>query len=302
MRNHRKTEIRVGVTVIISLIIFLFVFGWAKNLTVASKRIELKVRFQSVAGLEIGDPVTINGVRKGYVNDMTIEGNSVLTLLNLEGDSNLKSDAAFSIMMLDLMGGKKIDINPGNSADAIDINKIYSGTFVGDVASAMAVLGSVQADLVDVIKEVKISLKSLNVTLTDQQFNSDLKKSLSNLVVLTNNLNTLINNNSSGISNLLKQTNELTGNVNKFITSNQDSIKQTLSSIQDVLKSSKELLQRVNKFFEETDNQQNNLGKVLKDPVLVDDIKSAITQVKELIKILVDQLKAKGIEVNAHIF
>lgn len=302
MKDQRKTEIKVGITVVLAILIFVWVFGWAKNLTVGSERKEISVKFSSVAGLEIGDPVTINGVRKGYVDDILIKGSEVVTVLNLEKEVNLKTDAKFSVMMLDLMGGKKIEVYPGSVVDEIDYNKLQDGEFVGDIASAMAMLGTVQNDLVDVIKEVKVTLSSVNKTLTDQQFNNDLKTSVGNLVELTENLNSLIKANSGEINKLLKTGNDLATNVNDFIIANRDSISQTLSAIQDVLKESKTMLVKVNTLIDQTNKSENNLGKFLNDPELLKDIKESISHVKDLTRILVEQLKAKGIEVNAHIF
>ncbi|KAF0141190.1 MAG: organic solvents resistance ABC transporter periplasmic protein [Stygiobacter sp.] len=302
MKDQRKTEIKVGITVVLGILIFVWVFGWAKNLTVGSERKEISVKFSSVAGLEIGDPVTINGVRKGYVDDILIKGNEVVTVLNLEKEVNLKTDATFSVMMLDLMGGKKIEVNPGSASEEIDYIKMQNGDFLGDIASAMAMLGTVQNDLVDVIKEVKVTLSSVNKTLTDQQFNNDLKTSVSNLVVLTENLNSLLKANSGEINKLLKSGNELAQNVNDFIKTNRDSISQTLSAVQDVLKESKTMLVKVNSLIDQTNKSENNLGKILNDPKFLEDIKESISHVKDLTRILVEQLKAKGIEVNAHIF
>lgn len=302
MRDQRKTEIKVGITVVLAILIFLWIFGWAKNLTVGSERKEVTVKFSSVAGLEIGDPVTINGVRKGYVDDILINGNLVITKLNLEKDVTLKVDAKFSVMMLDLMGGKKIEVNPGSSDQEIDYNTMQNGEFVGDIASAMAMLGTVQNDLVDVIKEIKVSLGAVNKTLTDQQFNNDLKSSVSNLVELTEDLNTLIKTNSGEINKLLKSGNQLAQNANDFISSNKDSISQTLTAVKDVLKESKTMLTKVNSLIDQTNKSENNLGKILNDPKLLEDIKESISHVKDLTRILVEQLKAKGIEVNAHIF
>jgi phospholipid/cholesterol/gamma-HCH transport system substrate-binding protein len=279
-----------------------WVFGWAKNLTVGSERKEISVKFSSVAGLEIGDPVTINGVRKGYVEDISLSGNEVVTLLNFDKDARLKEDAKFSVMMLDLMGGKKIEVNPGISISEIDYKKVQVGEFLGDIASAMAMLGTVQNDLVDVIKEVKVTLSSVNKTLTDQQFNNDLKTSVGNLVELTENLNSLLKANSGEINKLLKTGNDLAQNVNDFIKTNRDSISQTLSAVQDVLKESKTMLVKVNSLIDQTNKSENNLGKILNDPELLKDIKESISHVKELTRTLVEQLKAKGIEVNAHIF
>ncbi|MCX6167861.1 MAG: MlaD family protein [Ignavibacteriales bacterium] len=302
MKDQRKTEIKVGITVFFGLLIFLWVLGWAKNWTINAQRKEVNVEFPSVAGLEVGDPVTINGVRKGYVDEITIKSNKVNTLLNLPLDVILKEDAKFSVMMLDLMGGKKVEINPGVSETDMNLNKLQQGVFDGDIASAMAMLGTVQNDLVDVIKEVKISLTALNKTLLDKEFNSDLKTSVSNLVTLTENLNKLVLNNKEEINQLLKSGTELTKNANDFLKTNRDSISLTISSINSVLMVSKNLLVKVNDFMDKTDKNQNNLGKMLNDPDLMNDLKTTIQQARELIKVLMEQLKSKGVEVNAHIF
>ncbi len=302
MKDQRKTEIKVGITVFFGLLIFLWVLGWAKNWTINAQRKEVNVEFPSVAGLEVGDPVTINGVRKGYVDEITIQSNKVNTLLNLPLDVVLKEDAKFSVMMLDLMGGKKVEINPGVSETDMNLEKLQHGVFDGDIASAMAMLGTVQNDLVDVIKEVKISLTTLNKTLGDKEFSSDLKTSVSNLATLTENLNKLVLSNKDGLNQLMKTGVELTTNANDFLKTNRDSISLTISSINSVLKVSKDLLVKINDFMDKTDKNQNNLGKMLNDPDLMNDLKATIQQAKELIKILVDQLKSKGVEVNAHIF
>jgi phospholipid/cholesterol/gamma-HCH transport system substrate-binding protein len=302
MKDQRKTEIKVGITVFLALIIFVWVFGWAKNLSISSNKIEIKVQFSSVAGLEVGDPVTINGVRKGYVKDISINQDKVLTLLQLDENVTLKNDSKFYITMLDLMGGKKIEIYPGSSAEVIDKNKIQNGEFVGDIASAMAMLGSVQSDLVDVIKDVKITLSNVNNILTDKEFNNNLKISLENLAEISNKLDNLLNQNSTEINKLLKNGNELTTQVNELIKTNKDSVSQTLTSIKQVLNESKNLISKVNDLMDKTNKSENNLGKILNDKELMNEIKVSITQIKELTKILIEQLKDKGIEVNTHIF
>lgn len=302
MRDQRKTEIKVGITVFIALLIFIWVFGWAKNLSIASKEKNIKVEFSSVAGLEIGDPVSINGVRKGYVKDISLNKNKVITSLQIDSDIELKKDSKFTVMMLDLMGGKKVEINPGLSNEEINYNEIQKGEFVGDIASAMAMLGSVQNDLVDVIKDIKITLSNINNVITDKEFDNNLKSSLQNLVSVSRNLDLLIKQNSDEINNLLKNGNDLTSQLNDFIKSNKDSLSQTFSSIKNVLDESKILISKVNQFIENTNNNQNNLGKILNDKQLIDDLKVSINQINELTRILIDQLKNKGIEVNTHIF
>jgi phospholipid/cholesterol/gamma-HCH transport system substrate-binding protein len=301
MKDQRKTEIRVGITVIVALLIVLWVFSWAKNITVNSNRKEIKIEFSSVAGLEKGDPVTINGVRKGYVKDIFINNNSVSVVVNLDPDVNIKDDAKFYVMMLDLMGGKKIEINPGNSTNQLNFSNLQQGQFLGDISTAMALFGSVETDLVAVIKEVKITLSHLNNTLSDQQFNKDFRASLSNLSQLTENLNELILANSTELNDLLKNSVSLTKSVNEFVSTNKDSTRLALSTLRLALEDSKSLISRVNNFIDQTNNNQNNLGRIINDPAIVNDLKSSLNQLKELTKLLLEQLKKEGIKVDANI-
>lgn len=301
MKDQRKTEIKVGITVIISVIILLWIFGWAKNITVNSGRKEVNVMFDNVAALEIGDPAAVNGVRKGYVDDIQIDGAKVFVKINLDADVTLKEDAQFYIMMLDLMGGKKVEISPGSSSKELDYSATQKGEFKGDIASAMAVFGSVEKDLVDVIKEVKITLTAVNSTLTDQQFNSDLKTSVNNLSLLTENLNKLIMQNKDEINKLLNSGIELSNSVNNFIKTNQDSISQTITSLKQTLEQSKTLIAKVNELLDKTNNSENNLGKFLNDPEMMSDIKASIQKLKELTQLLVDQLKNEGLKVKADV-
>ena len=181
MKDERKTEIRVGLTVLVGILVFIWILGWAKNFSLKSNEQIVKVRFTNVSGLEIGDQVTVNGLRKGFVKEMTVEPNEVLVMLSIENDVHLKSDASFAISMLDLMGGKKIEVFPGTSEMAFDNNKISEGVFYADIPSVMSLFGSVQDDLVTVLKDVKITLHSMNNYLTDEKLNTDVKRSLSNL-------------------------------------------------------------------------------------------------------------------------
>ena len=74
MKNQKKTEIKVGITVVVGVLVFLWIFGWAKNYNINSNRKEMTIEFNSVAGLEVGDAATINGVRKGFVDDIEVKG------------------------------------------------------------------------------------------------------------------------------------------------------------------------------------------------------------------------------------
>ena len=302
MKNERKTEIRVGLTVLAGILIFIWILGWAKNISLSSNEQLVNVRFNNVAGLEIGDQVTVNGLRKGYVREMRVEPNNVLVQLSLENDIKLKNDASFAISMLDLMGGKKVEVFPGKSDTKFDINKIAEGTFFADIPSAMSLLGSLQDDFITILNDVKLSLNSLNKYLTDEKLNSDVKQSLSNLNSLTDKLNVMLSENRNDLRAITKNTVELTEKSNELLTNNKENINQLFTDLKSVFQKSDTLLSDLNSLTKETMNQQNNIGKLLYDENMINDLKKTLQQVNDLTAILIDQLKNNGINVDANIF
>ena len=302
MKDQRKTEIRVGITVIVGLIIFLWILGWAKNFSLTSNQINIHVKFNSVSGLEIGDYVAVNGVRKGFVKDFNIKGNSVIVNLSIDNDVKLKRDATFSISMLDLMGGKKVNINPGTSSEPLDYNEIQNGIFYADIPEVMSMLGAVEGGIPSIIKDIKITLNSLNNYLNDNTLNVDIKTSISNLSKASQKLNILIDENRESIKQLTQNTVKLTENANDFLNNNKTSLKSSVEKLGIVLSKTDSLLTNMNKISGEINNKQNNIGKILYDEKLYDNLSQSLTQLNELTKILIEQLKGKGVNVDAHVF
>ncbi len=302
MKNERKTEIKVGLTVLIGLIVLVWVLGWAKNFSFDSKEKKITVLFESVAGLNIGDQVSIRGIKKGFVDNIYIVNNTARVDLIVSEDTDLREDAKFSLMVLDLMGGKKIEIDPGVSSTPLDYQKIQNGFFLGDISTTMAMLGSVQDDLVDVIKEVKNSLNSMNKLLSNSEFTEEIKKSVFSLNRLIAKTDKLISDNSQSINELLNNSNELVKNSNKFITENKNDIRNTIQNINGLMNSTDSLVIQLSKFMNDIDKGKNNIGKLVNDEKLMNDLQETLTQLKELSKIVLEQLKGEGFKVDADIF
>lgn len=302
MRDERKTEIRVGLTVLVAVIVFIWILGWAKNFSINSDSKIVMVRFTNVSGLEIGDQATVNGLRKGFVKEMRVEPNNVLVEISLENDVQLKEDATFAITMLDLMGGKKIEIFPGISSNTYNLNQVSEGVFYSDIPSVMSLLGSVQDDFVTILKDVKVSLNSLNKYLTDEKLSTDVKKSLSNLNLMTGKLDLILTENRNDLKELTQNAVELTNQSNEILSSNKENINQLFVDLKSVFKKSDTLLTDLNNLTKETLQQQNNAGKLLYDTNLVIDLKKTLQQVNDLTSLLIEQLKNDGINVDANIF
>jgi phospholipid/cholesterol/gamma-HCH transport system substrate-binding protein len=301
MKDQRKTEIRVGVTVVIGILIFFWILGWAKNFSFSSDHRPVLVKFDNVTGLEIGDNVVVNGLRKGFVDDMQIKQDYVIVKISLSKDVDLREDAKFSISMLDLMGGKKIGVTPGISATPFNYDEMHSGVFYSDIPSVMSMLGSVQGDIVASLKDLRVTLSSVNKYLTDEQLDKNVKKSAANLNEISQKMIVLLDENRESLRKISTNGAELTGEAKDFIKNNKDGIKTSITEIQSLLLKADTLIATANEFTAEIKNKQNNIGKILYDKDLNQNLTQSVTRLNEITKILLEQLNKEGIKIDAHI-
>ncbi|PIW99810.1 MAG: ABC transporter substrate-binding protein [Ignavibacteria bacterium CG_4_8_14_3_um_filter_37_9] len=298
MKDQRKTDIKVGLTVIVSILLFIWILGWAKNFSLNSNRSGITIKFQNVAGLEIGDNVTVNGVRKGFVDDVVLKSDFVLVKVSLEPNIDLRKDAVFSIMMLDLMGGKKVEILPGNASDKLDTKQLQNGSFSADVPSVMVMIGKLENELPQMFKQVNITLSSLNEYLGDKNLQSDVKASASNLVAISVQLKDIINENRNQIKLLTSNSAELTSEARDFFAANKESLHTTINDVSALIKKTDTFISKLDALVVETKDQKNTAGRLLYDDKLFSDLKETLGNVKELIKVLTEQLKNEGVNVD----
>jgi phospholipid/cholesterol/gamma-HCH transport system substrate-binding protein len=302
MKNQKRTELKVGITVIVSILILLWVLGWAKNFSFNSNQKKISVAFNNVAGLLVGDPVSVQGIKSGYVEKIYSKDNSVIVELSLSNSTNLKEDSKFSILMIDLMGGKKVEIYPGVSPNEIDYAKLQHGEFLGDISTAMATLGSVENDLVEVVKEIKVTLKTFNKLASNPDFINELQTGVKNLNALIIKTDKFISTNGKAVSELIKKSNSLVENSNTFIIDNKNNISESIKNISTLIKNTQNLVTKLDGIIEETKTGKNNIGKIIYDEKFFNDLTATIEQLKKLTETFNEQLNNEGLKVDASIF
>ena len=302
MKSERKTEIKVGITTIIALIVFIWIMGWAKNFMRSSNNIEIKLSFDNVSGLEIDDDVYVRGLRTGFVKDISLDKNMILVIISVDENVDLRDDAEFFLSTVDLMGDKKIEIIPGSSSDKLDFNIIQKGIFLPDLASMVSTVGEMKEDLTTIVDEVKISLSSLNSYLTDEKLKSDIKSSLKNLHSLTSKIDLMLDENRNNISQITDNTAELSEDAKIFLRDNKEDLTYSIIKMKEVFSKSDSFMTKLNYLTSETLESKNNLGKIMYDDSLMVEMKQTISNLRELVELMLQQLKDNGVKVDANIW
>ncbi|GJQ33553.1 MAG: mammalian cell entry protein [Ignavibacteriaceae bacterium] len=308
MNEQRKTELRVGITVVLGIILVVWVIGWAKNISISGTENRLKVRFQNVSGLEVGDNVTINGVRKGFVESISVDGAAVLVELELESGVRIPKGSKFYVTMLDLMGGKKVDIKTSESEVSIELSEVQTGEFQYDIPEVMSFVGSVSGNIPLILSRIDTALVAINSYLKDDMIKNDLKRGMNNMAELAVELRELLAGQRDQIDILVKNGIRLTENADSltmsatnFLKENQDSVTASIASLNKLLKQSDKLILKLDGIIDETTGGKNNLGKLLYDETTYNDLRTTLKDAKDLLDLVKKQIKNEGLNVRARI-
>lgn len=302
MKNQRRTEIKVGIFIIVGLFLIFYILSWAKGIDFYSENKVILIEFDNVAGLESGDIVTVNGVKKGSVVSIESIKNKVNVKVSLKKDTQLQKDAMFSIIMLDLMGGKKVEISPGVSDYELNFSEIQKGKFLGDIATAMASLSKVEDDLVRIIKNLDHTLISVDKFITSFDFEEKIVQTIDNINELTSTTSTILIENRTELNELITSLKILSNNMNTLLINNSDKFSKLIDNSDSTILKLNDLLINLDEFTKKINDDQNSLQKFLSDENLYLKLSESINEVSELIKIINKQINTDGVKVDIGLF
>jgi phospholipid/cholesterol/gamma-HCH transport system substrate-binding protein len=237
----------------------------------------------------------------GKVHDIKLEGNYVLVEGYIPKSVSVRKDAKATVEMLDLMGGKKIELKPGQSNEPWNFDEILDGRLATDIPGSLAMIGSVEGDLKSIIIDTRNLLDKINQNLSDKEMISSLKTSVKNLEEITNNLNAFLTKNNSKLDRTIENISNLTDKTDKFVSQNADTLIATFNETKELISNLNKVVNSLDKIVRQTESNENNLGRVLYDEELYNKLKQSIIRLDEISNILLEQLNSKGIKVDAKI-
>ena len=121
MKDTRSIEIKVGLVSILAVILFIIGITLGRGLYVSVNPVTVKIRFPNSGNIQISAPVFVNGVKRGAVASVRNDNGSVLVTADLDNVREFRRDVSARISILEITGGKKIEIFPGKSPEKYKI-------------------------------------------------------------------------------------------------------------------------------------------------------------------------------------
>jgi phospholipid/cholesterol/gamma-HCH transport system substrate-binding protein len=287
-------DLIVGASILTALFILVAGMLWLKEVSVSRQMVNYMVIFPEVGTLQQGDPVYVNGVKKGTVSRIELRGSEVSAVLNIDRKINITDSVRVAVVNVGLLGERGIGITLSPRGQVVTPITVGStdttfirGYFDTGISEAMGMLGTVLAEVETLVVSVAHILEA---TIADTTFirqfhdivgqldtavvatNRILRRNepvlnaaLSNLRVVSVDLKALLDRNSPGIDSLVEG-----GNL--LMAKGMTLVEQAESLVVDV--------QAVLRNVEEG---KGSLGKLYTDDSFYDELKAIMASVDTLV-------------------
>ncbi|MCB2203757.1 MCE family protein [bacterium] len=295
MKEQQRNEIKVGLTVLVGIIILFLGFFIFKDWSVGRAEYPVHMRFPVSAGLALGDQVSVNGVRSGKVVSVELSDAGVDVVASMHSEVVVRENALPVIQMLELMGGKKIEILQGADGAPLGPDDVLHGEVDPDIAGALGIVGDMEGNVRTIATQADSLLRGVNAIVNDSAFTRSLKETVTNLHTLTSELRGYLTRNSRNIDDLTVNMTRLTGKVDTMLTELHPAIAGSLEKTGRVLDGADTLITDVRGLVTEIRDSRGLLHTAIHDTALVGRLDRMLLRLDTLTSILIQG------EFNTHI-
>lgn len=232
-----KKEIRIGLFAIIAIALLIWGYKYLLGTNLLNRSNSYTVEYSNIDGLQASDPVFINGLQVGIVQDIFLKPEDLKTLvvkLNIGKEIKLPPNTVASLRSEGMMGGKLIVLKYEGtcSDDCLKSGSMLQGEEVGLLGSMVdpAEIDQYMAVLKEGLGGVVDSITNGDPNSGVNQTVSDLRIAIANLKQTTIAMNHLFSQSSSKLSAVFSNLESVTGTLK----SNNDQITGLLENTNEI--------------------------------------------------------------------
>ena len=295
MNSERKRNITIGAFAIVAIAILCVGLNYLKGRNLFSSGANLTACYASVDGLTDSSPILFHGFKVGTVKDIDIDqfasdpAKVFTVVINIEKNIEVPIDSRAEIVNTDLLGGKGIEIVLGNSTSYLStgdtILTSIRSSFLDDLGPVKDQASALMSSATGVFSDIDTILDASNRENINQIL-YNMSKTMRNMELVAYNLAKLtdqtgtvagtFNSANRLVSDLSAQSNRLDSimrNVNTFTASlARANVGHAFSELDSVLTSLKGAF-----------SGDGNIGKVMNDTCLYDNLSSTIDNLNRLL-------------------
>lgn len=272
----RRSEIQVGVMVLVALAILLWGVTWLKEFSIARKQRVWMVHFEQTGGLAQSDEVQVNGLRKGDVQKVDLVGDGVLVHLALASDLTLTHDCIVSVRNVGLMGEKVIFVTWKTTGVPYTARDTIPGVYEKGLPEVMASLGPA----VGTVSMLTSQLQSIAIELNRH---GDIAQSMKNLRVASEQMRLAVEENRTALRQTLANFQSASQTAKSLTTDREAQLRTAMDHFAASAQKLDRLSGRIDSLGASLQQGRGTLGKLVKDDRVYEDTRATLAELKALI-------------------
>lgn len=302
MKKNSALYFSVGLVVLLAIVILIFGMFFLNEKDPREAFNTFYLRFTQVSTLVLDDPVKVNGVKLGKVENIELAGHRVVVRVRLRTDVKIPKDSEIRVQNIGIMGERQIGMILGDSEEYFTPGDTITGQFDAGIAEALGLAGEVCDSTKVLLESVK---KALNGTIANPDFQDRFKTLLVKAESLEDRLMNMVNTTDPQLKKSLDGLNQVTVKVNDLVDGVKQPIDNLFGSADKVMGGANNLiseLEGVTKHLDEliakVQSKDNTVGALLNDRTLHDDLVKTVHSADSLFRVILHD----GLDVNVDIF
>ncbi|MBU2913903.1 MlaD family protein [Reichenbachiella agariperforans] len=281
-------ELKVGLFTAISGAILYFGFNFLKGVNFFSNTQQFYAIYENIDGLNVSNPVIVNGFAVGRVSGIEIlqnQNNKIIVEIDIKGNLTVGKGSSAVLMNSDFLGSKSILLDIKNIAQPLE----SGDTIQGEVDLGLAaILNSAEP----ITEDIGVMISNLSEVMAGMKGTGEqIKSTLRNLDVTVSNVNTLVVENNNHLRRTFDNLNGLLKNVDTKISqlgplmSSADSTLNKINrlELEKAVNSLNMTLSQLETTVTDLNNGKGSLGKLLNEDSLYTNLNQAILDLDELL-------------------
>ena len=302
MKKNSALYFSVGLVVLLAIVILVFGMFFLNEKDPRETFNTFYLRFTQVSTLVLDDPVKVNGVKMGKVEDISLAGHRVVVRIRLRTDVKIPKDSEIRVQNIGIMGERQIGMILGDEEAYFAPGDTINGQFDAGIAEALGLAGEVCDSTKVLLESVKAAL---NGTIANPDFQERFRTLLTKAENLEDRLMTMVNTTDPQLKKSLASLNEVMGKVDALV----DGVKPPIDNLfanadktighADALVSQLEgVTKHLDDLIAKVQSKDNTVGVLLSDRKLHDDLVKTVHSADSLFRVILHD----GLDVNVDIF
>jgi phospholipid/cholesterol/gamma-HCH transport system substrate-binding protein len=285
-------EFLVGGFILIALFIVIAGVLWLKSSSVTRSVVDYTVVFPNIGTLSEGDPVMVNGVRKGAVGKIELVGSKVLVVMKLDKTVPLTDSSTITVQNIGLMGERMLGILLSDHGKRLKPSRkgaitYLNGHFDSGIAEAMGMVGTVMNDVRVLIANVATMVDS---TVGDTAFYRTFRRIVKRLDTVTVLAQSLVADNRAKIDRSVNNISTVTADIKGLLDENKSQLNaivangtQLSSRAVNVVGKVDSLTSSLQTMVTKIQQGQGSIGLLMTDEQFYRDLKKSINDLDSLV-------------------